>query len=136
MALFENYEQRITKVNEALAKVGINSVEEAYELVKSYGIDPLVEVKDVQKICFEDACWAYVVGVAIAIKNNANVASDAAKYIGEGLQAFCIDGSAADQRCFPSEGCPGGGRLQGWQICFLPRSHSLFLHRPCEDPLR
>ena len=98
MALFENYEQRITKVNEALAKVGINSVEEAYELVKSYGIDPLVEVKDVQKICFEDACWAYVVGVAIAIKNNANVASDAAKYIGEGLQAFCIDGSVADQR--------------------------------------
>ena len=98
MALFENYEQRIDKVNALLNENGIASIEEAYEIVKSYGIDPLVEVKDIQKICFEDACWAYVVGVAVAIKHGASVASEAAKYIGQGLQAFCIDGSVAEQR--------------------------------------
>jgi hypothetical protein len=54
--------------------------------------------EDTQKICFENAKWAYVVGAAIAIKKGVNNAADAAEAIGEGLQAFCIPGSVADDR--------------------------------------
>ena len=90
MALFENYEQRIDNINKVLKDNGINSLEDAYELCKSYGIDPLEEVRAVQTICFDDACWAYVAGCAIAIKHDAKEAYKAAEYIGEGLQAFCI----------------------------------------------
>ena len=56
------------------------------------------QVKKIQPICFENACWAYIVGVAIAIKKGCTRAADAAAAIGEGLQAFCIPGSVADQR--------------------------------------
>lgn len=98
MALFENYETRIEKINRVLKVLNFNTLEEAYDYVKSFGIDPLVEVKEVQKICFDDALWAYVLGVAIALKSNAANASVAAKYIGVGLQAFCIDGSVAETR--------------------------------------
>ena len=98
MALFENYESRIDHINEVLQSHGIESLEAAYELCKSYDIDPLEEVKAVQTICFEDACWAYVAGCAIALKHDAKEAYKAAEYIGEGLQAFCIFGSVADNR--------------------------------------
>ena len=98
MALFENYETRIEKINRVLKVLNFSTLEEAYEFVKSYGIDPLQEVKEVQKICFDDALWAYVLGVAVALKSNAPSASVAAKYIGVGLQAFCIDGSVAETR--------------------------------------
>ena len=40
----------------------------------------------------------YVVGAAIAIKKGCTLAADAAEAIGEGLQAFCIPGSVADDR--------------------------------------
>ena len=56
------------------------------------------QVKGIQPICFENACWAYIVGAAIAIKKGCKKAADAAAAIGEGLQAFCIPGSVADQR--------------------------------------
>ena len=56
------------------------------------------QVKGIQPICFENACWAYIVGAAIAIKKGCKNAADAAAAIGEGLQAFCIPGSVADQR--------------------------------------
>ena len=55
-------------------------------------------VKGIQPICFENACWAYTVGAAIAIKKGARKASEAAAAIGEGLQAFCIPGSVAENR--------------------------------------
>ena len=45
-----------------------------------------------------NACWAYTVGAAIAIKKGCKRAADAAAAIGEGLQAFCIPGSVADHR--------------------------------------
>ena len=51
-----------------------------------------------RRICFENACWAYTLGAAIAIKKDCKKASDAAKAIGEALQAFCIPGSVADDR--------------------------------------
>ena len=55
-------------------------------------------IEGIQPICFENAKWAYTVGAAIAIKKGCRKASEAAAAIGEGLQAFCIPGSVADQR--------------------------------------
>ena len=55
-------------------------------------------VKETQPIAFENAVWAYTLGAAIAIKKGCTKAADAAEAIGEGLQAFCIPGSVADDR--------------------------------------
>ena len=98
MALFESYERRIEQINAVLNKYGIASVEEAGKITKDAGLDVYNLVKDIQPICFENACWAYTVGAAIAIKKGAKRAADAAAAIGEGLQSFCIPGSVADQR--------------------------------------
>ena len=98
MALFESYERRIEKINGVLAQYGIKSVEECREICQAKGFDPYEIVKGIQPICFENACWAYVVGAAIALKKNVATAAEAATAIGEGLQAFCIDGSVADDR--------------------------------------
>lgn len=98
MALFESYERRIDKINEVLNSYGIASIEEAQQITKDAGLDVYNQVKGIQPICFENACWAYIVGAAIAIKKGCKNAADAAAAIGEGLQAFCIPGSVADQR--------------------------------------
>ena len=98
MALFESYERRIDKINGVLAQYGIGSVEECRELCKAKGFDPYEIVKGIQPICFENACWAYTVGAAIALKSGVTTAAEAAKKIGEGLQSFCIDGSVAEDR--------------------------------------
>ena len=98
MALFESYERRIDKINGVLAEYGISSVEECAEICKAKGIDPAATVRSVQPIAFENACWAYTVGAAIAIKKEVKSAPEAAEAIGIGLQAFCIPGSVADDR--------------------------------------
>ncbi len=98
MALFESYERRIDKITEVLKSYGINSIEEAEKITKDAGLDVYDQVKKIQPICFENACWAYTVGAAIAIKKGCRKAADAAAAIGEGLQAFCIPGSVADNR--------------------------------------
>ena len=98
MALFESYERRIAQINAELNKHGIASIEEAKEICDKAGIDPYKIVKDIQPICFENACWAYVVGCAIAIKDEVKNAAEAAEKIGLGLQSFCIPGSVADDR--------------------------------------
>ena len=98
MALFESYERRIDKINEVLAAYGISSIEEAQQITKDAGRDVYNQIKGIQPICFENACWAYIVGAAIAIKKGCKTAAEAAAAIGEGLQAFCIPGSVADQR--------------------------------------
>ena len=98
MALFESYERRIDKISRVLAQYGIGSVEECREMCKAKGFDPYESVKGIQPICFENACWAYTVGAAIAMKKGVKTAAEAATAIGEGLQAFCIDGSVADDR--------------------------------------
>ena len=95
---FENYELRIKNINETLKRHDIESLDEALKICQNYNIDVYKMVKEIQPICFEDACYAYIVGVAIALKEKAKTASEAAKYIGEGLQAFCIPGSVASQR--------------------------------------
>ena len=98
MSLFEGYERRIDKINEVLNSYGISSVEEAKKLCDDAGVDVYNIVKGIQPICFENACWAYIVGAAIAIKKGDKTAYDVAKSLGEGLQAFCIPGSVADDR--------------------------------------
>ena len=96
MALFESYERRIDQINAVLNSYGISSLEEAEKITKDAGLDVYDQVKKIQPICFENACWAYTVGAAIAIKKGCRKAADAAAAIGEGLQAFCIPGSVAD----------------------------------------
>ena len=98
MALFESYERRIEKINAVLAQYGINGIEEAKAICDAKGSDPYTMCEETQPICFENAKWAYVVGAAIAIKKGCTNAADAAEAIGEGLQAFCIPGSVADDR--------------------------------------
>ena len=98
MALFESYERRIDQINKVLNSYGIASIEEAEKITKDAGLNVYDQIKGIQPICFENACWAYIVGAAIAIKKNCRKASEAAAAIGEGLQAFCIPGSVADQR--------------------------------------
>jgi len=98
MALFESYERRIEQINAELQKHGISSLEEAKKICDDKGIDVYNLVKSIQPICFENACWAYITGAAIAIKEGCTKAADAAEKIGLGLQSFCIPGSVADDR--------------------------------------
>ncbi|MEA5073977.1 MAG: GGGtGRT protein, partial [Eubacterium aggregans] len=98
MALFESYERRIDKINTVLAENGIASLEEAKQICDDQGVDVAEIVKSIQPICFENACWAYTLGAALAFKRGAKSAAEAAAIIGEGLQAFTIPGSVAEQR--------------------------------------
>ena len=98
MALFESYERRIAQIEAFLKANGIASLDEAKQITESKGLDIIKRVRDIQPICFENACWAYLVGAAVAIKRGQTVASEIAKTLGEGLQSFCIPGSVADDR--------------------------------------
>lgn len=98
MVLFESYDRREPQILAVLKNYGIGSVEECAEICKAKGLDIYKLVEGIQPICFENAKWAYTVGCAIAIKKGCKRAADAAAAIGEGLQAFCIPGSVADQR--------------------------------------
>ncbi len=98
MALFEGYTRRIDQINKVLSNYGISSVEQCLEICKEKGFNPNEIVESVQNIAFENAKWAYTVGAAIAIKKGQTKAAEIATTIGEGLQAFCIPGSVADQR--------------------------------------
>ena len=96
--IFENYERRIDKINKVLNENGIKDLDEAKSLCDDLGVDVFKIVRDIQPICFDNACYAYMVGASIAIKKGVKDASEVAKSIGEGLQAFCIPGSVADER--------------------------------------
>ena len=98
MALFESYERRIDNVNAVLNENGIASLEEAKKICDDAGVDAYGIVRGIQPICFENACWAYTVGAAIALKRGVKSAAEAAEVIGIGLQSFCIKGSVADDR--------------------------------------
>lgn len=95
---FEGKERRLAKIEKCLAEYGLSSLEEARDLCSSKGIDVDAIVKGVQPIAFENASWAYTLGVAVAIQKGVKTASEAAAAIGIGLQAFCIPGSVAEQR--------------------------------------
>ena len=82
MALFESYDRRIDHINAVLNEYGINGIEDAKAICDAKGIDPYTMCKETQPICFENACWAYVVGAAIAIKKGCTNAAEAAEAIG------------------------------------------------------
>ena len=96
--VFEGKDRRMPKIEECLKKYGIADLEDAAKVCKDKGIDVESIVKGVQPIAFENAVWAYTIGVAVAIKSDAKTASDAAAAIGVGLQAFTVPGSVAEQR--------------------------------------
>src|SRR5512138_1266163 len=98
MALFESYERRIPQIEKVLKQYGIKSLEEAKQLCDAKGVDVYNIVKGIQPIAFENACWAYILGGAIALKKGQKKAVDIACSLGEGMQAFCIPGSVADDR--------------------------------------
>ncbi len=98
MALFESYERRIDQITPVLEKYGMKTLEDAKAVCAEKGVDPYTIAKETQPIAFENAGWAYTLGAAIAIKKGCTKAAEAAEAIGEGLQAFCIPGSVADDR--------------------------------------
>ncbi|MGL4761898.1 MAG: GGGtGRT protein [Sarcina sp.] len=98
MALFESYERRINQITPVLEQYGMKTLDDAKKVCDDLGIDPYKIVKETQTIAFENAAWAYVLGAAIAVKKGCTKAADAAEALGEGLQAFCIPGSVADDR--------------------------------------
>ncbi len=98
MAMFEGYERRIDQIMAVLRSYGMQSLEEAKKICDEQGLDVHSIVRGIQPICFDNACWAYTVGAAIALKKGCKKAADAAEALGEGLQAFCIPGSVADSR--------------------------------------
>ena len=95
---FEGLDRRINVINQQLPQYGIKDLQDAFDICQSFGIDVNEKIKAIQPIAFENAVWAYTVGTAIALKQKATTASQAAKFIGIGLQMFCIPGSVADQR--------------------------------------
>lgn len=98
MALFESYERRIGQILPSLEKFGIASLEDAKSICESKGLDVPEIVRSIQSICFDNACWAYTVGAAMAIKKGLSDPVAIAKMLGVGLQSFCIPGSVADDR--------------------------------------
>jgi len=98
MALFEGYDRRINQITPFLARYGISSLEDAEKVCVEKGIDVKKIIKNIQPIAFDNAGWAYLIGAAAAIKKGQRSAADIAKTLGEGLQAFCIPGSVADDR--------------------------------------
>jgi hypothetical protein len=98
MALFEGYERRIEQIKPVLAQYGLGSLEDARKLCEDHGVDVYTIVKGIQPIAFENVCWAYILGAAVAIKKGQKKAVDIASTLGEGMQAFCIPGSVADDR--------------------------------------
>lgn len=105
--MFEYYDKRIGNINALLNKYGINDISEAMSICDKTEINPLDVPKIVQPICFEDVCYAFMVGTAIALKSKEQNPEKIALYIGEALQSFCIDGSVAASRAIGL----GHGRL-------------------------
>ena len=115
----ENYERRQAGVEACLKANGFKDLEECKALCEKFGVDPYKIVEETQPICFEDAKWSYVLGAAIALKRGVKTAEDAAKAIGEGLQAFCVPGSVAANRSVGlGHGNLGGMLLNDSVTCF------------------
>lgn len=95
---FEGYERRADKINKCLADNGITSLEEALQICTDKGFNPREIVNNTQSIAFQNAEWAYTLGCALAVKRGAKSASEAAAIIGEGIQAFTVPGSVAEDR--------------------------------------
>lgn len=93
----------------ALKTYGFDSLDSAKTFCNDSGIDVERIVREIQPICFDNAVDAYTLGTAIALKSDCKSPSEYAEKIGEGLQAFCVKGSVADERQIGL----GHGRLAG-----------------------
>ncbi len=98
MVNFENYNRREVGINKCLKENGFKDLEECRALCLEHGIDVEKIVRGVQPICFDNAVWAYTLGVALGLKKGVKTAAEAAELIGVGLQAFCVPGSVAETR--------------------------------------
>lgn len=98
MVQFESYARRIGQIEPVLKQYGFADLEAARDFCLEKGVDAGSIVRSIQPIAFDNAVWAYTLGAAIALKKDSKKAASAAEAIGEGLQAFCIPGSVADQR--------------------------------------
>lgn len=90
--------ENTTYINKCLSAYGIKNLNEAKSICDKAKINVEEIVKGIQPICFDNAVKAYELGVAVAIKAGVTSPTDAALKIGEGLQAFCVPGSVADDR--------------------------------------
>lgn len=95
---YESQERREKQVLAALNANGIQSLEEANQICEDAGVDPYQMCEDTQRICFENAKWAYVAGAAIAIRKVLRLLLTQLGLSVSVLQAFCIPGSVADDR--------------------------------------
>ncbi len=98
MPKFEGSERRMAQIDKVLRANGFSSLEEVRDLLLEKGINVEKIVRGIQPIAFENAVWAYTLGAGLAVKRGLTTAEAAAEAIGDGLQAFCIPGSVADQR--------------------------------------
>ena len=98
MATFESMDRRMPKIEACLKANGLESLDACNEMLLAKGIDCDKIVRGVQPICFDTAVWAYTLGTAIAVKRGLTNAADCAAAIGEGLEAFTVPGSVAEQR--------------------------------------
>ena len=98
MATFESMDRRMPKIEACLKANGLESLDACNEMLLAKGIDCDKIVRGVQPICFDNAVWAYTLGTAIAVKRGLTDAAECAAAIGEGLEAFTIPGSVAEQR--------------------------------------
>lgn len=119
MELFENYDKRAEGISRTLTEYGMADLSEAEQICRQAGVDAAGIVKKVQTIAFDDAMWAYTLGCAIALKKEVKSASEAARAIGIGLQAFCVPGSVAyDRKVGLGHGNLGGMLLSEDTKCF------------------
>ena len=98
MATFESQNRRMPKIEACLKANGLESLDACNEMLLAKGIDCDKIIRGIQPICFDNAVWAYTLGTAIAVKRGLKSAADCAAAIGEGLEAFTIPGSVAEQR--------------------------------------
>ena len=98
MISFEGYDKRINKINKCLKKYGFKNLEDCEKLCLKHNINVSETVKNTQPICFDNAVYAYTLGTAIALKQKNLSYEETAKNIGVGLEAFCVEGSVAENR--------------------------------------
>ena len=67
MVKFEGFERREAKLQQFLQQESLQSLEQAQEICQQKGLDIAAIVKGIQPICFDNACWAYTLGAALAI---------------------------------------------------------------------
>ena len=65
MVKFEGFERREAKLQQFLQQVSLQSLEQAQEICQQKGLDVAAIVKGIQPICFDNACWAYTLAVAL-----------------------------------------------------------------------